>query len=282
VLGLQTALLGRGEALGGDLELGQIEQRLVNPLQPLLQSRAQRAHGRRGDALWADAGQGIGEQGWRLAGRSHAQSRHQDAGLARAQAVDFSRTLGLFLLLGLQAAKFVGQRRPDLPAVQLGLQGRGEPTSEGETARDPGGAPSDPPPHRALSEIVLAHQGLDHARFVHGGEAAGRSIGAQEQQLAVHGRSGLLDHGRDLGRARAEPLSQALEAIDDLERSVVERYRPHRHLGEHGGGLRGRPGRGAQAGQPRVQPFHGQPLHVGRRGRFARHRCGLLRRGDGG
>lgn len=99
MLGLQTALFGRGEALGGDVELGQIEQRLVSPTQPLLQLRAQGAHGGGWDG-GADGAQGVGEQRGRLARRGHAQSRHQDAGLARAQAVGFGRMLELFLLLG--------------------------------------------------------------------------------------------------------------------------------------------------------------------------------------
>jgi hypothetical protein len=45
VLGLETAPFGRGQALCRDLERVQVEQGLLNPLELLLQPRAQRAHG---------------------------------------------------------------------------------------------------------------------------------------------------------------------------------------------------------------------------------------------
>jgi hypothetical protein len=252
VLGLEAAALGRGEAFAGDGEGGQVEQGLVRSSEPLFEPCAQRGESWRFAGIGAHRAQRLCQQGGALGLRGHAEGGEQGEGLLGGQAAPLRRTQDGLLLRSSQRAQRVGEGGAELVVIDLVAQGGRELAGEDETARHPAWPAAGGLPHLRLGLPVLPDEGVHHARLVHGGQAAGRCVGAEEQDLLLHRGGGLLDDGGDLGMPRAHPLREALEAVEDLERAVVSARHAQRHLPQHGRRLCRRRRARAQGSQARA------------------------------
>jgi hypothetical protein len=253
VLRLEPALLGRSEALVGQAEGGEIEQRLLRAAQPLRKPRAQ---GREGGLLRdgrAHGSQWLSEQRGALLLRGDAVGGEQAQALPGGQHGPLAAAVDGLLLLGRQGTKRVGERGAQFVPIDAAVQGGGQLACQEQTARNPAPAAPTLAPHLGLALGVVPQQRVDHARLVHGRQATWRCVGAKQQQLLLHRRGGLLDEDRDLRVARAHPLGEPLEAVEDLEGAVLSPRHAQWQLAQRWRALLGGRSRRAQRGQRRAQ-----------------------------
>ena len=268
MLGFEATPLGIREAGGRQIEAVEVEERLTDALEALLDPCGEGAEGRGPIGLRADGGEGVVQKSAALA-----------LGAGRAPGGDESQRLALFEVmadhdieqcpLGIVAegAHGIGECRSDLPLVELLLGGTHQAGREGVTPHGPGLATAEQTSDGGERETVVADERIDHPRLVHGREGPRWRVGAQQQGLALGRGSSVLDDGGDLGCTRADPASEPLETVDDLEGPVVLWNDPQWKLGE---GLvrRGPRDAGAKRRPARAQALDGQ----------AEHRAGIGRR----
>jgi hypothetical protein len=136
----------------------------------------------------------------------------------------------LVLLLMRQNGQGVGHRRAHNPLVDLALDPGSQAGGQAVTARRPALAAAKQPGRGTQGEAVVADEGVNDPRLVHGGDRPRWVVGAQKLGLQLGGRSGKFDHHRDLGGALLAPPGQSLQAIDDLVRAIGLGYDPDRQL----------------------------------------------------
>ena len=201
MLGFEAAPLGIREAGGRKLEAIEIEKRLTDALEALLEPCGEGAEGRGPIGLRADGGEGVVQKSAALA-----------LGAGRAPGGDESQRLALFEVmadhdieqcpLGIvaESAQGIGECRSDLPLVELLLGGTTQAGREGVTPHGPRLATAEETGDGGERETVIADERIDHPRLVHGREGPRWRVGAQQQGLALGRGSSVLDDGGDLGR----------------------------------------------------------------------------------
>ncbi|MCU0294243.1 MAG: hypothetical protein MUF10_20040 [Thermoanaerobaculaceae bacterium] len=244
VLGLESPAFGVGESHGGDLEGAEVEQGLLGPTERLFEPGAQRPDGGAGLRLGSDHAEGSREQ---------------------------RRALERLLLVLRQPAQRVGQRRPQLSAVDLALERRRQTLGEQEPVRHPTLPAPGSARHGNVAQLVIVDERVDGARLVHDREASRGSIRAQQEQLLIHRGRGLLDQHRQLAVSGTHPVREPLEAVQDLERAVVSWGHAQGHLGQQGCALSRWRRAPAQRGQVGAQALHVDPADLRKAAAFG---CG--------
>ena len=259
--------LGIGEAGGREIEAFEVEKRLTDASERLLEPGGEGAEGRGPVGLRPNDREGIVEKGCALAlGAGRAPGGDQSQGLPLLEAVAEHGIEQRLLLVVVQGAQGIGERRSDPPAVDLLLGGTSQPGRESVTPHDPGLAAAEQTRDGGEGETVVADERVDDPRLVHRRDRPRRCVGAEQQDLALGGGSSVLEDGRDLGRPGADPAGEPLEAVDDLEGPVFLRNDAHRQIREE---LvrRGPRDAGAKSGEARAQALDGQAEHGDRVGR---------------
>lgn len=222
VFSLQAAPLGVAEPLLRNVERSQVREGLTNVLQAFVQARARRPQ--RGTALLLrpDDRDGISKQCRALpVARGDAPGRDECECLPLAQGVALDRAQDRFLGRVGQGAECIAQRRADGPLFDFLLDDRREPCCQREAARNPRLAPAEELSDCCKAQAVVFNQRTDDARLVHGRCRAGRRVRAQQQKLEFRRRARAFDHRRNESVPCFFPARQALEAVDDLEASIL-------------------------------------------------------------
>jgi hypothetical protein len=126
---------------------------------------------------------------------------------------------GALIILG-QGAQGIGECRTDGSLFDVFLHLRRKPCSEGITTRDPGFAPAEKMCGGRETQPVIVNEGLYDMRLIHGSSRARRRIDAQQQHLVLRRGTSAFDHGRRQRMPVLNPARQALEAVNDFERTV--------------------------------------------------------------
>ena len=275
MLGFEATPLGIREAGGRQLEAVEVEERVTDALEALLEPCGEGAEGRGPIGLRADGGEGVVQKSAALS-----------LGAGRAPGGDESHRLALFEVmadhdieqcpLGIVAegARGIGKGQSDPPFIELHLGGTTQAGREGVTPHGPRLATAEQTGDGGERETVVADERIDHPRLVHGREGPRWRVGAQQQGLALGRGSSVFDDGGDLGRTRADPAGESLETVDDLEGPVVLRNDSQRQLRE---GLvrRGPRDAGAKRRPARAQALDGQAEHRAGIGPRPRSRTGF-------
>jgi hypothetical protein len=181
MLRLQAAAFGIGEALGGKLEGGKIDQDIAGTRETVLEPGGQRSDERGGLRIGPDDWERVRKQPCPLRiRRSNPPGGHQCERFALAQRMAFGGADDVLLTVLAHGAQGVGEGRPDCPLVDLALDGGSELGGQGQPAHDPRLASAEYLRRACQTEPVLIEQGLDDARLVHRGRRARRSVRAQQ------------------------------------------------------------------------------------------------------
>ena len=233
-LGGQAALAGREHALVGVGKAGEIEvQELVQRAFGLAEAGLELA--RRGAEGRDDGrpGRGRGRAGIadeRLAGgaiRGHAPGGEEGLGLPGAQAVAHDGLGQLFLLAAGPAGQGEGGGGREAAVIDMRGHVGGQPPAQGQAPLYPGPpVPADLDDLRG-GQVIIGHQGVDDAGFVHRARGTPRGVGLEQPRFGDDRRRGVGFHDRrDVGVALAAPAGQALEAVEDLVGAVRGRGHP--------------------------------------------------------
>lgn len=267
--GSDAALLGGGQ-LGGNGEVGQIAQRLIDFFQALFEDNGMCREGVRGVLV---AGGGL-EQGAAIAAVGNRPGAHQGEGLAGAKRTPLDGGQHGVLFVGGQRAQALGQGGADRPRAELELARTAQAMADGEAAFDPGAAFAEPAGNLAYAVAVLVDERTDDAGFIDRGEGPCWGVGGQQQAFVFGASCGRFDHHGELAHALLGVGCQALEAVDDLE--VVGILGGHdadgQRCGIAGAAVLGRAG--TQRGIGGAQTIDGDHAH---RIRVKAHRHGALR-----
>jgi hypothetical protein len=230
-LGLEPATLGAGQSPLRESKLGHVGQRLPEMVEFVLQVFGQRAHGGGAGGVGPYGGKRIVDERPPLSlGRGTPPCRHEGQRLAVFQAVRVDGPSKRLLIRGAHGTQGVGHRRGEVSLIDALLQGRGEPGGQRVAARHPGLFLSQQAGHGAQRHAVLAHQGRDHPRFVHGRHGAPRGVGAKQDEFGLCGAAGTLHHHGHTFQAGVLPAFEPLEAVCDLQRAVFLQDGSDRHL----------------------------------------------------
>lgn len=229
VTGLETAPLGRGEALLGELEVGQDLESLACAVEAGFEARGERAEG-----------------------RSAARGRPHDAEWRRKELASLDRALGqtigadqrqrlltfepvaargsdhILLFLCAERAERVGLRHAELARVELLLQRLAELLGQGEPHVDPVGFATANLGDRLGPQLLLVTQLMNHSSLVHRRERAGRSVGLEQRDQLLRGRAWRLHDHRHSLDAELSPAPKALESVDQLVGAIRGRHHPQR------------------------------------------------------
>ncbi len=81
------------------------------------------------------------------------------------------------------------------------------------------------------TQSVIVNEGPDNTRLIHGSCGARRRIRAQQQNLVLRRGGRAFDHNRRQRMPMLDPASQTLEAVNDLESTVLPGRDPDGQLG---------------------------------------------------
>lgn len=275
-----TALLGR-EAVLGEREARELEERLAHELEPLFQPRGEGAPARLALGIGSHRGAGVAEEsGARRRVLGGAVGLDERERLARLERVELDRGDDRLLLLPGQSGERVGERGADRAVGELLLDPRREPRRERDPPRDPRGLPAEEARRRLLREAVLLHERHDDAPLVERAQRPGRGVREEEEALPLgRGPRGLDDGGHE-GVPRGAPPREPLQAVDDLVGAVLDGHNAH---GQIAGLARARRSRRARAegGEARAQELDREKRDVPR-GALGRRSRGGPRRGSHG
>lgn len=123
LIGLETPPLGRAQAFLGELEVGQVLQRLARPGEPGLNPCGERTDRRGATSLGAHGAKG-GIEEITPVGRALGQpvGAEQRLGLVALEPVALHHLGHCLLLLGIERTERVGQRHAEPALVDLSLQ----------------------------------------------------------------------------------------------------------------------------------------------------------------
>lgn len=255
-VGGQAAPAGREHALVGVGEAGEIEvQEVVEGALDLPEARLEvargGAEGRDGRLPDRRGGRArIAHE--RLAGgaiRSHAPGGQEGLGLPGAQAVPHDGLGQPGLLPAGHAGQGDGGGGREAPMINMGGHRGGQPPAQGHAPHHPG-APVPANLHDLRErQVIVGHEGVDDAGFVHRAQGAAGGVGLQQPRLGEDRRRGrgFHDHG-DVGVPRRAPVGQALEPVEDLVPAVRGRGHPQGQRGQGGGAIGARAPQGRQRG----------------------------------
>ena len=255
-LGGQAALAGREHALVGVGKAGEVEvQELVEGALGLAKARLELA---RGGAEGRDGGgarRGRGRAGVaherraRRGIRGYAPGGQEGLGLPGAQAVAHDGLGQLFLLAAGPAGQGEGGGGREAAVIDMRGHVGGQPPAQGQAPLYPGPpVPADLDDLRG-GQVIIGHQGVDDAGFVHRARGTPRGVGLEQPRFGDDRRRGVGFHDRrDVGVALAAPAGQALEAVEDLVGAVGGRGHPQGQWGQGRGAIRARAPQGRQRG----------------------------------
>ena len=234
VLGLESPAFRGREAFVGKLERGQIGKCFAGPLEPLLQACSERPEQ---GGVWRfrpDGRDGVTQQRGALAvGRRSAPRRNQKMRFTLGQGMAFGRAKDLFLTSLAQRTEGVGERWADGSPVHSPLDLRREVGSQRESSYDPGLAPVEQLRDRRQTEVILLVQRTDDARLVHRSGGARRSIGSQQQKLALGHATAGFDHRRHPCEPLFLPAREPFEAVDDFVAALPVGHDADRQILDH-------------------------------------------------
>lgn len=276
--GLEAPALGRGEALLGELEVGEDPERLAGPGELRLEPRGQGAE-------WRSAATGRPHEAKRrlekLASlrraRGQAIGADEDLRLVTGESVALHRGGHSLLVLWTERAERMGQRHAERPLVELSLQRLAEPLCQGEPREDPAALPAAGLRDGGRAEPVLVTKGEDYPRLVHRRERARGPVGLEQRDALLRLAARLLDEDGHTLETHMAPACEALEAVDDLEGAVLGGHHAQRQRGERRQRRALAPPAAAQPLQARAHPAGGHPLQP----RAARRHGGGARRQRG-
>jgi hypothetical protein len=245
--------------------------RLVEAGLELPGGRTQWRGGRRGQAR--RGAPRIPEQ--RLVGRrvgGGLPGGEEGVGLTAAQPVADDGLGQARLLAARQSGERDGRRGREPARVDVrGHRGR-QPSPQEEAARDPAAAAAEQPADLGRREVIVVGQGAHHARLVHRAHGAAGRVRLEQAGLG-HDADGVLDHHRHVGVALARPLSEPLEAVEDLVAAVVASGHAQRQRGERTRPIGARASQRRQArGEARDRYLDHDRSLAPRRGRRLRQR----------
>ncbi len=127
---------------------------------------------------------------------------------------------GALIILG-QGAQGVRECRTDSSPIDALLHLSRKSCGEGITTGGPGLATTEQMCGGCESQPVIVNEGRYDARFIHGGSRARRCIGTEKQRFVLRRGTSSFDHGRSERVPVLNPARQALEAVNDFERTVL-------------------------------------------------------------
>ncbi len=121
-----------------------------------------------------------------------------------------------------EAAEALGEGGTDTARSEHLLSADAQAAADEEPALDPRAAFAETAGDLGDPEPILVGERAEHPRLVEGGEGTGWPIGGEDESLVLGTVAGRLDHHGELPRSALSGESQSLEAVDDLEATVVE------------------------------------------------------------
>ena len=233
-LGLEPATLGGCEAMVWQPEAGDLGEHLASALEPLLERHGGCTERRRAaSALAHDIERGCHELLALGVALAATGGRDQSQALVDLEAMLHDGACDQLLLLLAERAERIGQGRAELVSVDaVGYRG-GEPRCQHQALCHPAFPAAGHGRDRGHADTVSA-QRADDPSLVHGRQRARWRIALEHQDLGlVLGRS-MLDDDRHLGRTAVAPPLKPLQAIEDLQASVLGADRPDRKLAQPG------------------------------------------------
>ena len=216
----EPSLLGGSELEGND-ELGEIQERLTNAFEAMLELGGQGGGGGTGCRLGAHPAERCSEELVSVGLIGHAVSGDQHESLAVLEAVPVDGAENSILVLVGQGAEGVRQRRANRTVSELGLGRWGQAGGELDAACHPLRLAPKHSSDGVLSEGLFGQQGADDSRLVERGEGAWGRIGQQQQALVFFGAARTLQDDRDEVFSLLAPTLQTLETVDHLVEAVV-------------------------------------------------------------
>jgi len=137
-----------------------------------------------------------------------------------------------FLVVAAERTQGIAERGPYLLARELALGQGAQAKCQSVTPRHPAPGATEDLGRARQRQPVVCEQRMDDESLLHGGHGARRRVGSHKGGLELRTARGLLDHRRHPAGALSGPALQALEAVDDLEGAVLERYHAQRQVGQ--------------------------------------------------
>jgi hypothetical protein len=269
-----SSLLG-GREFGGNNELGEIQERVTDAFETLLELGRERGGGGARLRLVAHPAERCFEKLVSVGVVGHAVSGDEHESLSVFEAVLLDGTEdGILVLVG-QGAQGVRQGGAHRAVSELGLGRFGQAGGEVHAACHPLRLAPKLSSDGLLAEGLFGQQGEDDPRLVERGESSWGRIGQQHQALVFFGWARALQDDRDEGVSLLAPVHETFEAVEDLVLAVVGGH-------DAQGQLRGIVGKwversGSQTGVAGLETVNGEKADV-----TCRLTCGRRRYGFGG
>lgn len=145
---------------------------------------------------------------------------HQDQPFGAIQPMLRDGLQRLFLPRMGERAQGMGEADGDPASLQVFLAHLAEPFCQGQPAVDPVGLATSGRGDALRAQLVVFAQRLDHPHLVHRRRGSVLLVRLQQQDLALLGRPGPLQHDRDLGPSLTSPPVQALEPVQNFVGAV--------------------------------------------------------------
>jgi hypothetical protein len=227
----EPASLGGSEAVVGQREMGERQERRAHALELLLEPHGKRTSRHRAVGLGAHRSARFTQER-RACGRlvTRAIGRDQMECFADAERVQLDARQHRLLFLVGQARERLRQRRTDRVVGELLLQPRREPLRDRHASCHPARLLAEQARSGLHREAVLLYQRGGDSRLIERGQRARRSVRVEQQPFLLDRRTVSLDDDGYAGASFATPALKALESVDDLEGAVRRRHHAQREI----------------------------------------------------
>lgn len=227
-LGLEPTALGVRESLVGDRRpVDEIRERCPRSGEAI-RDRSRAWSEKTGRRRTTQPGQRLAQERGPLRLLEREEHLHERDRVARRETVGLDRADELLLVARGDVRQRVRDRRTDSAHVDATLDRRRESLYESEPPLDPPPSTPEQPRRGRTPDSRALEERLDDARLVHDRDRAARRVRHEDEGHELLGRAPAVENDRHLTQPGCTPPLETLDAVDHLERVVLDRNGAHR------------------------------------------------------